>query len=273
MNKKFNNLCQRIAKGVYCLEVGKGISRSNVYFVQSNKSWVLIDTAEANNGQFIKKTAESLFGIGTKPKCILLTHDHPDHGGSAKELANIWKCKVFLHPNELPIAIYGSLKTFEKYANPLDRYIILPILRKMPKEKVQAMIKRVSLKNVCKPFDPKKGVPYLPDWKCIPCPGHTPGHIAFFRPSDKLLITGDAIVTVDLNSFFGFLLWTFHIPQKKISEPPRYSTWNLQMARKSIITLVSLNPKIIASGHGLLIEKETAKKLSLFAQNIKRKII
>jgi hypothetical protein len=39
-----------IAPGVHCLEVGKGITRSNVYFVRSGSSWVLIDTVFYESG-------------------------------------------------------------------------------------------------------------------------------------------------------------------------------------------------------------------------------
>ncbi len=38
---------QEIAPDVYCMEVGTGIMRSNVYFVRSGSSWVLIDAASA----------------------------------------------------------------------------------------------------------------------------------------------------------------------------------------------------------------------------------
>ncbi len=38
---------QEIAPGVYCMEVGAGIMRSNVYFVRSGSSWALIDRREA----------------------------------------------------------------------------------------------------------------------------------------------------------------------------------------------------------------------------------
>ena len=58
---------QEIAPGVFYIEVGKGITRSNVYFVRSGSSWVLIDTASANCGPVIQEAAESLFGANTHP--------------------------------------------------------------------------------------------------------------------------------------------------------------------------------------------------------------
>jgi glyoxylase-like metal-dependent hydrolase (beta-lactamase superfamily II) len=245
------SICQEIASGVYCMEVGKSVSRSNVYFVRSGAAWVLIDAASGNCGRVIQKTAELLFGSNTRPVSILLTHDHPDHAGSALELARFWGCPVYVHNDELPIATVGDLSTIKKYANPLDRWIILPLLRAMPRRWVESMLSKSSLKEVVQGFNPNAAVPGLPDWECIPCPGHTAGHVAFFRANDRLLITGDAIVTVDLNSFWGFLLWALRINKQRVSGPPWYSTCNQIAANDSIAVLTALKPRILASGHGV----------------------
>jgi glyoxylase-like metal-dependent hydrolase (beta-lactamase superfamily II) len=259
---------REIAQGVYWMEVGKGISRSNVYFVRSGSSWVLIDAASANCGRLIQKTTESLFGANTRPASILLTHDHPDHAGSALELARMWGCPVYVHPDELPIAAHGDLSTFAKYANPLDRWVVLPLLRIMPRKRVETMLSKASLKDVALAFDPAAAVPGLSDWECIPTPGHTPGHIAFFRRSDRVLITGDAIVTIDLNSFWGFLLWGFRLNKQRVSGPPWYSTWNWRAAKESVGILAELEPHVLASGHGIpMIEDRTAGELRAFADH------
>ncbi|HTY81579.1 MAG TPA: MBL fold metallo-hydrolase, partial [Dehalococcoidales bacterium] len=230
---------------------GKGIMRSNVYFVRSGQSWVLIDAGSVNCGAAIKTAAESLFGAGTRPNCILITHNHPDHAGSALELARAWNCTVYVHPDELEIAVNPSMTTFEKFANPMDRAIILPIMRLMPKEKFEAMNARNSLKDVCRSFDPAGSVPGLPDWRCVPLPGHTPGEVAFFRKSDRVLITGDAVVTIDTNSFLGIVSWIFKLNKTKLSGPPRYSTWNWQKAKTSVAAVAKLKPHVLATGHGL----------------------
>jgi glyoxylase-like metal-dependent hydrolase (beta-lactamase superfamily II) len=240
-----------IVPDVYCMEVGKGITRSNVYFVQSGPSWVLIDTGSANCGRLIRNTAESLFGANTQPASILLTHDHPDHAGSALELARMWSCPVYVHPDELPIAAAADISTIRKYANPIDRWIILPLLRMMPRRRVESMLSGSSLKGVVQAFEPNAAIPGLPDWECIPTPGHTPGHIAFFRSSDRILITGDALLTVDLNSLRGFLLWVLRINKQRVSGPPWYSTWNRQVAKESVAFLSGLEPRMLASGHGM----------------------
>jgi len=109
---------REIAPGVYRLETGRGITEANVYLVRSGQAWVLIDTAWPHRGQVINTVAGSLFGTGARPAAILLTHIHPDHSGSALELARLWDAPVYVHPDELPLASGGYLPEF---ANPLDR--------------------------------------------------------------------------------------------------------------------------------------------------------
>jgi glyoxylase-like metal-dependent hydrolase (beta-lactamase superfamily II) len=266
MSKEVDSgLCKEIAPGVYCMEVGKGVSRSNVYFVRSGASWVLVDAASANCGRLIQKTAESLFGVNTRPTSILLTHDHPDHAGAALELTHMWGCPVYLHPDELPLAVIRELSVIKKYANPMDRWIILPILRLMPRRRVDALLSKDSLKEVAQAFDPAATVPGLPDWECIPTPGHSPGHIAFFRTGDRVLITGDALATVDLNSFRGFLSWSLRRNRQRVSDSPWYSTWNRQAARNSVAVLAKLEPRVLAPGHGIpMMGKGIAQELHAF---------
>jgi glyoxylase-like metal-dependent hydrolase (beta-lactamase superfamily II) len=248
------------------METGKGISRANVYFVRSGSSWVLIDAALANCGRLIRKTAESLFGTNTRPASILLTHDHPDHAGSALELARMWDCPVYVHPDELPLVAIEDLSTIKKYANPLDRWIVLPLLRAMPRRRVEVMLSNASIKEVVQAFVPSAAVPSLPDWECIPTPGHTPGHVAFFRISDRVLITGDAILTVNLNSFSGFVLWGLRLHKQRVSGPPWYSTWNWQAAKESVTVLARREPRVLAPGHGVPMSGDfVARELRAFA--------
>ena len=205
-NKSDTRMCQEIASGVYCMEVGKNISQSNDYFIQSGTSRVLIDATSSNRSKLIKKIVESLFGANTKPISILLMHDHPDYAGSALELAHMWDCPVYVDPDELPYAAIEDPSTVEKYANPQDQCIILPLLRLIPRQPVELMLSMASIKDVVQGFAPDATVPDLPEWQCVPRLGHTPGYVAFFRTSDRVLITGDAIVTANLNSLWGFFM-------------------------------------------------------------------
>jgi glyoxylase-like metal-dependent hydrolase (beta-lactamase superfamily II) len=236
---------REIAPGVHQLAVGKGLLSSNVYFVRSGPSWVLVDAASAGQAQAIREAAESLFGQGSPPTAILLTHDHPDHSGSARELALAWERPVWVHPEELPLVL-GGVPAFYAYANPLDRWLVLPWLEIMGAKRTESMLARASLKEVVRPLETDSEIPGLPDWRPVPTPGHTPGHLAFLRPSDRVLITGDALVTVAVNSVWGLLTG-----RQAISGPPRYATWSWRVAKRSIANIAGLEPEVVAGGHGL----------------------
>lgn len=237
-----------IAEGVYWLAFGA--VAGNVYFVRSGSSWILIDTAMANRGRFIQRAAEAVFGAGARPAAILLTHLHPDHCGSALDLARAWGCPVYAHAVELPLAVDRNLATVERFANPLDRWLILPLLRAMPRRRVEAMLERESLEGVARALDPDGTVPGLPGWKSMPTPGHSPGHVAFFRESDRVLIAGDAVLTVDAGSLRGILALARRARAPRVSEPPWYTNWDPVETRRSIAALARLAPRVLACGHG-----------------------
>ena len=231
-----------VADGVYCVGVGRGALASNVYLIRSGASWALVDAAWPGRGQLITAAAESVFGEGTRPASMLLTHIHPDHSGSARELARFWDLPVWVHPGEMPMAA-GTYRP--EYGNPLDRRLIVPLMRVLPRRRVDSMISDASLAGVARPLDPVGPPPGLPDWRCVAAPGHTPGHVAFFRAGDRVLIAGDAVLTVNLNSVRALL------PGRPGAwGPPRYTTWNWPLAKESVAALARLEPLVLAGGHG-----------------------
>ncbi|TNC27629.1 MBL fold metallo-hydrolase [Amycolatopsis alkalitolerans] len=230
---------REIAPDVFCLGPS-GHTRTDVYFVRSGSSWVLVDTGWAKDAPRIEQAAQTLFG--SLPAAILLTHVHPDHSGSAARLARVWDCPVYLHPAELPIA-RGEFAAMVRTAGPLDRWVVLPIMRALGKRRREAILAKSSLGAHA--FDPRDGVPGLPDWECVPTPGHTPGHVSYFRPRDRVLLSGDALVTVRIGAIHGALL-----PRPGLSGPPWYTTWNRVAARESAEKLARLGPRVLAPGHG-----------------------
>jgi glyoxylase-like metal-dependent hydrolase (beta-lactamase superfamily II) len=246
--------------------------RSNVYFVRSGSSWVLIDTGSAKCDREIQQAAESLFGANTPPAAILLTHDHPDHAGSTPALAHRWGCLVYVHPNELALVtadFSNFFSTVKGYAHPLDTWVNLPLMRLMPRRH-EAMLSASSFKDVVRAFDPGTGVPNLPDWEYIHTPGHSPGHVSFFRPSDRVLITGDAVLTVHLNSLWSFLRWGLGRNKQRLSGPPWYTTWRWRAAKESVASLARLEPRVLACGHGLPMSgSRTAPALRAFADHFR----
>ena len=46
-------------------------------------------------------------------------------------------------------------------------------------------------------------VPQMHGWRWIHTPGHTPGHISFWRERDRTIIAGDAFITTNQESAYA----------------------------------------------------------------------
>jgi glyoxylase-like metal-dependent hydrolase (beta-lactamase superfamily II) len=231
-----------VAPDVFCLGPS-GRTQTNVYFVRSDAGWFLVDAGWQSDRAHIAQAAVPLFGVGSRPENILLTHCHPDHAGAALDLARGWDREVLMHPAELPIAT-GDFEAMRAFAGPLDRWVVLPIMRAMGGRRREAVLSRSSMGEVARPFDPGGEVPGLPGWQCLPTPGHTPGHVAFYRPADRILISGDALVTLRVNSPLGLL------GRQGLSGPPWYTTWDRKAASDSVMAMARLEPTVLCPGHG-----------------------
>lgn len=210
----------------------------NMYIIQDENSskWILVDTGLKSSAVKIKKMAEVLFGSNARPSAIVLTHGHFDHVGSVAKLADEWMVPVYCHYLELP---YLSGKS--SYPPP-DASVNGGLMAKMawiyPK-------KAIDIGSKLRILPPDGKVPFLEGWEYIYTPGHAPGHISLFRPADKVLIAGDAIVTTVSESVLSVIS-----QRKKLSGPPKYFTYDWNAAKNSVMTLAALKPEIIATGHG-----------------------
>jgi glyoxylase-like metal-dependent hydrolase (beta-lactamase superfamily II) len=86
----------------------------------------------------------------------------------------------------------------------------------------------------------------MPGWTLLHTPGHTPGHVSFFREADRTLIVGDAFCTTPAESFFAA---NFTQPAE-LHGPPSYFTSDWQAAKSSVRQLAALHPEAVAPGHG-----------------------
>lgn len=251
-----------VAPEVFCLGPA-GRTRTNVYFVRTATSWVLVDTGWARDADRIRNAAGALFD-DSAPAAILLTHAHPDHSGAALSLADAWGCPVLMHPAELPIAT-GDFEEMNAVAGPMDRWVILPAMRAIGARRRNRVLERGSLAGHASGLAVGDEVPHLPGWRCVASPGHTPGHVSFLRPADRVLITGDALVTVELNRLTRLL-------RPGLSEPPWYTTWERRRARDSIRTLAGHEATAVLPGHGApLIGTGTTEQVDAFASKVSRK--
>ena len=136
----------------------------------------------------------------------------------------------------------------------------------MPRRAVEASRSRSSLEGTARAFDPAASVPGLPDWQAVPTPGHTPGHAAFFRGKDRVLLTGDAVLTLNVNSVRDMVAG-----RHRVAGPPYISTWNWPAAKQSVAALARLSPHVLACGHGRpMTGPETAASLAAFSGRLSR---
>jgi glyoxylase-like metal-dependent hydrolase (beta-lactamase superfamily II) len=85
----------------------------------------------------------------------------------------------------------------------------------------------------------------MPGWRWVHTPGHTPGHVSFFRDADRVLIVGDAFCTTKQESLIGALTQRY-----EMHGPPMYFTVDWAAARESVRRLDALRPVVAAPSHG-----------------------
>jgi len=210
----------------------------NVYAISNpaTNTWWLVDAGLRWSGSKIKRMGEMLFGAGSKPEAIILTHGHFDHVGSVKKLAEEWNIPVYAHHLETPYLTGQS--SYPPTDNTVGGGLMADLSFIYPKGPIDIQNRIVSL--------PQGGqIPGLSDWQYFHTPGHAPGHISLFRESDRVLIAGDAFVTTKAESAFS-TMFQYH----KLSGPPKYFTSDWLSAKSSVEQLASLEPEIVATGHG-----------------------
>ena len=224
--------------------VARGVQGLRILFVNvfsvvhDDGSWTLIDAGLPFSEPYIRHWAEKNFK--EPPNAILLTHGHFDHVGAARSLAEAWNVPICAHDAEVPF-----LSGQRAYAPPDPgaggglMSLLSPLYPHGP----------IDLGDRLRPFSIAKGrqtIAELPQWELIETPGHTEGHVSFFRPQDRTLIVGDAFCTTKPESFFEAAL----VQQPELHGPPSYFTWDWQLAATSVRKLATLDPQTVAPGHG-----------------------
>lgn len=211
-----------------------------------DRGWALVDAGMPTSHDDIVAAAERRFGAGSRPAAILLTHGHFDHVGSVKQLAQRWDAPVYAHTLELPYLTGRS-----EYPPPDPTVgggtMATVASRTFPK-------KPIDLGARVQPLPADGSVPGMPGWRWIHTPGHAPGHVSFFRETDRVLIVGDAFVTVRQESTSAVLR-----QKQEVWRPPAYFTPDWVSARSSVQELAALQPSVAATGHGIPMRGEALR--------------
>lgn len=212
------------------------ISFVNVYFIgRPGGAWVLVDAGLPGRAQQIINAASARYGAGARPEAIVLTHGHFDHVGSAEALTEHWDVPIYAQRLEQP---YLTRRSAYPPPDPTIGGAMAFLSRFMPWG-------GRDFRTRLRLLEPPQ-VPALPDWACIATPGHSPGHVSFFRRSDRVLVAGDAFATMNMDS------WTGLVTGKKVlarAGAPFNCDW--EATRQSVRKLADLRPNVIGCGHGI----------------------
>jgi len=204
---------QKIAQDVYHIPLMPRNS-INCYIIEG----VLIDSGIKASYKKIKKCVNEV-----PIHSHALTHAHPDHQGCSDIICQEFKVPLYCHEKEVSRTESGfATKDYPSNTNVIARF--------------QQKYWAGSGHNVSKTL---KNEDSVGNFRVIETPGHSSGHISFFREKDGVLIMGD--VATNMN-----LLTTI----KGLHLPPNLFTSDKLENINSLIKLSELNPKIICFGHG-----------------------
>ncbi|MBU4210428.1 MBL fold metallo-hydrolase [Patescibacteria group bacterium] len=143
---------------------------TNVYLLYSSnsKNCFIIDPADDST-----TISDQILALKLNPKAIVLTHGHFDHAMAALDLKLIFKIPIYCSSLDLFL-----LKRLSQTATHwLGRQINIPNIKKIDKDLNKTKI--LKLGNI--------------DIHLLKTPGHTPGGLCFYIPSQNLLFSGDTL--------------------------------------------------------------------------------
>ena len=251
---------QEIAPGIVWIRT----SFVNAYFVgEPGGKWAVVDTGLAGFGGKLIAAAEKRFGPSSRPEAIFLTHGHFDHAGNARLLADHWGVPVYTHRLELP---YLTGRSDYPTPDPTVGGAIAMLSRVLPSgsRNLGRRLRTLTPDSELSGDGVSSGaVPGMDGWFWVSTPGHAPGHVSYYRRSDRALIAGDAVVTLNMDSYLDLLVT--HTQELGVGGAPFISDW--QQYRQSVVDLAELSPSVLASGHGIpLTHGEVASDLERFSK-------
>ncbi len=221
---------KNIAKDVYQIPLFPR-NAINCYLIED----VLIDAGIRTSANKIIKAIK-----GKSINKHALTHAHADHQGSSKVICETLNIPLLCSEPEKEFAENGNVIT--EYPNP--NHFISKFQKNFWAGKGHSVSQTL-----------KKG-DQIGGFTVIETPGHSSGHLSFFREKDGVLIVGDVMTNMNLLT-----------TKIGLNEPPHLFTADKETNRKSILKLASLKPKTLCFGHGPVLFNNG--ELEKFVQNLK----
>ncbi len=194
---------ERLASEVYLLR-GFPANAINVYVIGD----VLIDAGTRLHGRSILKEISS-----TQISAHALTHAHPDHYGASATICERLGIPLWCGAEDAPAVRAG------KVVGPGGR--VIPGPRSVPVARSLSEGDEVA------------------GFTVLETPGHSPGHVSFWRESDRTLICGD-------------VMWGWHpvLRRGQIREPIAFLSPDARRNRESARRIAALEPALVCFGHG-----------------------
>ncbi|MFT4036145.1 MAG: MBL fold metallo-hydrolase [Patulibacter sp.] len=217
---------QTIADGVILLPLAPRFGL-NAYLLGES---VLVDTGMPFHHGRIRRLLE-----GRRIDRIVLTHAHIDHAGTVARTSADHGAEVMCGAADLADLAAGVSPPIRlgQLLNPVQR----------------ALVRYRPLRAVALQEGDEVGAGFV----AVATRGHTPGHMALWRESDRVLIAGDALFGVSTRLRTG------------VFAPPWADRPDPESCRRSIRLLAALRPDTIVFGHGPPLVTDTAHQLSALA--------
>ena len=185
----------------------------NVYVIED----VLIDAASRH------ATRRILDGIDGHPiTAHALTHAHPDHQGASHAVCERLAIPFWVGERDVDAAedpgLIGALQPSHPIAGLFNRAFVGP---------GHPVDRRLAEGDVVAGF------------QVLDVPGHSAGHVAFWRDSDRVLILGDVLNNMNVLTGIPGL----HAPKPYLTPDPARN-------RESARRLAALEPALACFGHG-----------------------
>jgi len=203
---------KQLADGVWQLR-GLPPDAINIYLVED----VLIDAGTRFAGRRILRQIG-----GHTVTAHALTHAHPDHLGASDEVCGKLGIPFWVGERDVPYAEDPRRIADVQPPHPFNRLAV----------RYWAGPGR-NVDRVLQEGDEVAG------FRVLDVPGHSPGHVAYWRESDGVLILGDVLNNIDTVTGIPGL----HDPKPYLTADP---VENRRSARK----LAPLEPKLVLFGHG-----------------------
>jgi glyoxylase-like metal-dependent hydrolase (beta-lactamase superfamily II) len=202
----------------------------NVYYSKG----VLIDAATRWHSRYLRNRLR-----GRTLEMIALTHCHPDHQGAAWFLSRQFRVPIACHRDDAR-AMEGlePMRPTTFIVDRLGRLIAGPPCR---------------VDYVLNDGD------RVADFRVIHAPGHTPGHVIYFRESDRVAIIGDLLANI-----------SFVQLRPGLRLPPSAFCSNARQNIRSVEMLQDLKPSLVLFGHGPPLRK--TEQLTWFIERLRKRV-